>query len=60
MKLDVEMTNVCFNATLDRLNELSDKTSVVIYTIFWAAPADVVIRSGLTRNEENTTTSGIP
>ena len=60
MKLDVELTNARSNTTFDRLNELSDKTSGVIYTIFWAVPGDVVIRASLTRNEENTPTSGIP
>ena len=60
MKKDVELTNARLNTTLDRLNELSDKTFDVIYTIFWAAPGDVVNRACLTRNEENTTTYGIP
>lgn len=60
MKLDVEMSNPRFNTTVNRLNELSDKTCDIIYTIFWAASGDVVIRAGLTRNEENSTTSSIP
>jgi type II secretory pathway component GspD/PulD (secretin) len=60
VKLDVELTDTRFNTTLDKVNELSDKTSDVIDTVFWAAPGDVVVLAGLTRNEENTTTSGIP
>ena len=60
MKQDIKLTNTRFNTTLDRLNELSDKTYDVIYTIFWAAPGDVVIRASIVGNEENTTTSGIP
>ena len=32
----------------------------MIDTVFWAAPGDVVVLDGLTCNEENTTTSGIP
>jgi type II secretory pathway component GspD/PulD (secretin) len=28
--------------------------------VFWAAPGDVVVLAGLTRNEENTETSGMP
>ena len=59
VKLDVELTDTCFNKTLDKVNELSDKASDVIDTVFWAAPGDVVVLDGLTCNEENTTTSGI-
>ena len=34
IKPDIEITNTRSNTTLDRLNELSDKTFDVIYTIF--------------------------
>ena len=60
VKLDIELTNTRLNTTLDRLNERSDKTSDIIYIIFWAAPGEMVIRASLTRNEENTTTPSIP
>jgi hypothetical protein len=59
VKLDIELTNTRLNTTLDRLNERSDKTSDVIYIIFWAAPGNIVIRASLTRNKENTKTSSI-
>ena len=59
VKLVIELTNTRLNTTLDRLNERSDKTSDVIYIIFWAAPGNIVIRASLTRNEENATTSSI-
>ena len=60
VKLDVGLTDTRFNKTLDKVNELSDKASDVIDTVFWAAPGSVVVLDGLTCNEENTTTSGIP
>jgi len=60
VKLDVELTYTRFNKTLDKINELSDKASDVIETVFWAAPGDMVVLAGLTCNEENTTTSRIP
>jgi len=60
VKLDVVLTDTRFNTTLDLVNELSDKTSDVIDTVFWAAPGDVVVLAGLTRNEENSETSGLP
>ena len=42
------------------MDELSDRTSDEIETTFWAAPGDVVVLAGLTRNEEATATSGAP
>ena len=60
VKLDVELTDTRFNVTLANVNELSDRTSDVIDTTFWAAPGDVVVLAGLTRNEEATSTSGAP
>lgn len=60
VKLDIELTNRRLKTTLDWLNKRSDKTSDVIYIIFWAAPVDIGIRASLTRNKENTTTSSIP
>lgn len=60
VKLDVVLTDTRFNTTLALVNELSDKTSDVIESVFWAAPGDVVVLAGLTRNEESTDTSGLP
>lgn len=60
VKLDVELTDTRFNVTLANVNELSDRTSDVIDTTFWASPGDVVVLAGLTRNEEATSTSGAP
>ena len=60
VKLDVELTDTRFNVTLANVNELSDRTSDVIDTTFWASPGDVVVLAGLTRNEEATATSGAP
>ena len=60
VKLDVELTDTRFNVTLANVNELSDRTSDVIDTTFWASPGDVVVLAGLTRNEESTKTSGAP
>ena len=60
VKLDVELTDTRFNVTLANVNELSDRTSDVIDTTFWASPGDVVVLAGLTRNEESTSTSGAP
>ena len=60
VKLETELTNTRLNTILDWLNQRSDRTSDVIYIIFWAALGDIVIRASLTRNEENTTTSSIP
>ena len=60
VKLDVELTDTRFNVTLANVNELSDRTSDVIDTTFWASPGDVVVLAGLTRNEESTATSGAP
>ena len=60
VKLDVELTDTRFNVTLANVNELSDRTSDVIDTTFWASPGDVVVLAGLTRNEESTTTTGAP
>ena len=59
MKLDIELTDPRVNATPERVNELSDKTSDVIDTVYWAASGDVIVLDSLTRNEENITTSGI-
>ena len=59
-KLDVKLTDTRFNTTLVLLDELSDRTSDVIDTTFWASPGDVVVLAGLTRNEESTATSGLP
>ena len=60
VKLDVVLTDTRFSETLAQVNELSDRTSDVIDTTFWAAPGDVVVLAGVTRNEESTTTSGVP
>ena len=60
VKLDVVLTDTRFSETLANVNELSDRTSDVIDTTFWAAPGDVVVLAGVTRNEESTTTSGVP
>jgi len=60
VKLDVVLTDTRFSDTLARVNELSDRTSDIIDTTFWAAPGDVVVLAGVTRNEESTTTSGMP
>ena len=60
VKLDVELTDTRFNVTLAQVDELSDRTSDVIDTTFWASPGDVVVLAGLTRNEESTATSGAP
>ena len=60
VKLDVELTDTRFNVTLAQVDELSDRTSDVIDTTFWASPGDVVVLAGLTRNEEATATSGAP
>jgi len=60
VKLDVVLTDTRFNKPLDQVDELSDKTSDVIDTTFWAAPGDVVVLAGLTRNTESTETSGMP
>lgn len=60
VKLDVELTDTRFNVTLANVDELSDRTSDVIDTTFWAAPGDVVVLAGLTRNEEATSTAGAP
>lgn len=60
VKLDVVLMDTRFNTTLANVNELSDKTSDVIDTTFLAAPGDVVVLAGLTRNEESTATSGLP
>lgn len=60
VKLDVKLTDTRFNTTLALVDELSDRTSDVIDTTFWASPGDVVVLAGLTRNEESTATSGLP
>ena len=60
VKLDVVLTDTRFSDTLANVNELSDRTSDIIDTTFWAAPGDVVVLAGVTRNEESTTTSGVP
>ena len=60
VKLDVVLTDTRFSDTLANVNELSDRTSDIIDTTFWAAPGDVVVLAGVTRNEESTTTSGLP
>ena len=60
VKLDIEPTDTRFNKNLNKVNELSDKASDVINTVFWAAPDAVVVLAGLTCNEENTMRSGIP
>ena len=60
VKLDIELTDTRFNVTLANVNELSDRTSDVIDTTFWASPGDVVVLAGLTRNEESTSTTGAP
>ena len=60
VKLDVVLTDTRFSDTLANVNELSDRTSDIIDTTFWAAPGDVVVLAGVTRNEESTTTSGMP
>jgi general secretion pathway protein D len=60
VKLDVILTDTRFSDTLSKVNELSDRTSDIIDTTFWAAPGDVVVLAGVTRNEEATTTSGLP
>ena len=60
VKLDVVLTDTRFSDTLANVNELSDRTSDVIDTTFWASPGDVVVLAGVTRNEEATTTSGMP
>ena len=60
VKLDVTLTDTRFNTTLALVDQLSDKTSDVIESVFWAAPGDVVVLAGLTRNEESTDTSGLP
>ena len=60
VKLDVVLTDTRFSDTLANVNELSDRTSDIIDTTFWAAPGDVVVLAGVTRNEESTSTSGLP
>ena len=60
VKLDVKLTDTRFNTTLALVDELSDRTSDVIDTTFWASPGDVVVLAGLTRNEESTATAGLP
>ena len=60
VKLDVVLTDTRFSETLANVNELSDRTSDVIDTTFWAAPGDVVVLAGVTRNEESSTTAGVP
>lgn len=60
VKLDVKLTDTRFNTTLALVDELSDRTSDVIDTTFWASPGDVVVLAGLTRNEESTATEGLP
>ena len=60
VKLDVVLTDTRFSETLAQVNELSDRTSDVIDTTFWAAPGDVVVLAGVTRNEESSTTAGVP
>jgi general secretion pathway protein D len=60
VKLDVKLTDTRFNTTLALVDELSDRTSDVIDTTFWASPGDVVVLAGLTRNEESSATAGLP
>ena len=60
MKLDVKLTDTRFNTTLALVDELSDRTSDVIDTTFWAPPGDVVVVAGLTRNEESSAPAGLP
>ena len=60
VKLDVKLTDTRFSVNLSQVDELSDRTSDEIETTFWAAPGDVVVLAGLTRNEEATSTSGAP
>ena len=52
VKLDIELTDPRVNATTERVNELSDKASNVIDTVFWAAPGHVAVLDSLTRNEK--------
>lgn len=59
VRLDIKLTDPRINANPERVNELSDKTSDVIDTVFWAAHGDVAVLDSLPRNGENTTTSSI-
>ncbi|MDB3892428.1 hypothetical protein N9368_04860 [Alphaproteobacteria bacterium] len=60
VKLDVYIEDTRFNVSLANVRKDSDETSDKIKSVFWAAPGDIVVLAGLTRNSESTNTSGLP
>ena len=60
VRLQVKLEDTRFASLLAAVDRDTDETTDLIDTSFWSAPGDVVVLAGLTRNNEGTTTTGLP